>query len=405
MIFLYVVFGFLISSCVFVSYMYFYQRNVKNKLFNVLKLNYPNYLKYFVNIANKSRLNIYNLINLIEDKLKRIYDNYDDLRKYQSVLYEVIESVDNGILIIDKCSRINYVNAVAGVILNIENVNEICGKCINDTELKWILKFDNLKVFEIPGEYTNLSILCYVKSFMGEFKIYKFKNVSEYKRLDYMSTEFISNITHELKTPLTSIIGFSETLRNVEEEDERQIFYDIINKEAVRLNNLISDILVFSEIETQSDTNRKKIDIIKMLNEIKQLLSPQITKIDFEIKILDDNKVVILNNERYLRQIFINIIDNSIKHSFGTILRVECFDNDDEVHVDFCDNGIGIPDEDIKNIFSRFYKVPGSKSKSRGTGLGLSIVENFITKINGRIDVFNNEKGITFRVVIPKNRE
>src|SRR5699024_5718722 len=136
---------------------------------------------------------------------------------------------------------------------------------------------------------------------------YKFKNVSEYKKLDYMSKEFVSNITHELKTPLTSIIGFSETLKNVEDENDRQMFYDIINREAIRLNNLISDILIFSEIETQNDLSKQKIDITSLLYSIKQLLYPQIHETNFKIKISDD-KVVILNCEKYIRQIFINIM-------------------------------------------------------------------------------------------------
>ncbi|EIA25564.1 Sensor protein, partial [Candidatus Arthromitus sp. SFB-4] len=120
---------------------------------------------------------------------------------------------------------------------------------------------------------------------------------------------FISNITHELKTPLTSIIGFADTLKEVEDENDRQIFYDIISKEAIRLNNLISDILIFSEIQTQNDITKQKIDIMQLLYSVKQLLTPQISN-NININIIGD-RIKILSCEKYIMQIFLNIIDNS----------------------------------------------------------------------------------------------
>lgn len=394
----YFIIGFLISSVVSGILMCLHQRMLKNKLLDILKLNSSDYLKYFVSVSSDT--NFIKIFKLIEDKFKLIYKNYEDLKNYKLMLSKVIEFVDNGILILDKSNRICFANDLGVSILRIEDIKIFLGKIISDTDLNWILEFEDLKVFELPEEYSGRNILCYVEIY-DDYKIYKFRDIAEYRRLEYMSGEFISNITHELKTPLTSIIGFSETLKNVEEEEERKIFYEIINKEAVRLNNLIRDILIFSEIETQNDMNKQRIDLFKILHEIKQLLSPQISKANFDVNI-SESKIIILNNEKYLRQIFINIMDNSIKHSFGTKIEINCFENDNSVYIDFCDNGIGIPDEDIKNIFDRFYKVPNSKSKSRGTGLGLSIVENFVKKINGTINVFNNDKGITFRIVIPK---
>lgn len=394
---LYFVTGFIGSGFMFVILICFHQRKLKNRLLNILKLNSSDYLKYFVSVSNDGDVNFKKIFKLIEDKFKRIYKSHEELKNYKFMLNNAMEFTDNGILILDKNNYIYFVNDLTGRIFGIENIKASLGKIISHTDLNWILEFENLKIFEAPE---NRNILCCFENFKN-YKIYKFRDMSEFKRLEYMSGEFISNITHELKTPLTSIIGFSETLKNVEEEEERQMFYEIINKEAVRLNNLIRDILILSEIETQNDMNKQRIDLLKMLHEIKQLLSPQISKTNFDIKI-SENKIIILNNEKYLRQIFINIIDNSIKHSFGTVLEISCFENEDSVYIDFCDNGIGIPDADIKNIFNRFYKVPNSKTKSRGTGLGLSIVENFVKKISGSIDVFNNDRGITFRIIIPK---
>ena len=112
-----------------------------------------------------------------------------------------------------------------------------------------MLEFSNDTIFEIPEEYSFINISCYIKKINNNFTVYTFKNITEQKKIDNMSAEFISNITHELKTPLTSIIGFADTLKEVEDENDRQIFYDIISKEAIRLNNLISDILIFQKFK------------------------------------------------------------------------------------------------------------------------------------------------------------
>lgn len=402
MIILGLVLGSLISGIIFLISFYFYGRKVKNILIGILKINSRNYLESFVNTANKKDFRLKNIIDLLKIKINKIHWKNNLIKEENYILKNLIDVFDEGILIIDNKNTIAYLNDETLKLFNIQNKREILNKNINDTSLYWILKFYKPEKFEVPSKYTNINILCSILNITEEYKIYKFKNISEYKKLDQMSKEFVSNITHELKTPLTSIIGFSETLKNVEEEEDRQVFYDIINREAIRLNNLISDILIFSEIETQNDINKQKIDITKLLFSIKQLLIPQIDKTKFKI-ILPESSVVILGCEKYLRQIFINIIDNSIKHSFGTTLKITCYEDNENAFIEFSDDGIGIPESEIKDIFGRFYKVLNSKTKSRGTGLGLSIVESSIKKLNGSIKVFNNEIcGVTFVIKVPK---
>ncbi len=402
MIILGLVLGFLISGIIFLICFYSYSKKVKNILIGIIKINSQNYLESFVNTANKKDFRLKNIIDLLKIKINKIHRKNNLINEENYILKNLIDVFDEGILIIDNKNTISYLNDETLKLFNLQSKREFLNKNINDTSLYWILKFYKPENFEVPSKYTNINILCSVLNITDEYKIYKFKNISEYKKLDQMSKEFVSNITHELKTPLTSIIGFSETLKSVEEEEDRQMFYDIINREAIRLNNLISDILIFSEIETQNDINKQKIDITKLLFSIKQLLIPQIDKTKFKI-ILPENSVVILGCEKYLRQIFINIIDNSIKHSFGTTLKIICYEDNENVFIEFSDDGIGIPENEIEDIFGRFYKVLNSKTKSRGTGLGLSIVESSIKKLNGSIEVFNNEIcGATFVIKVPK---
>ncbi len=401
------IFYFSIFLCIiilFISYnSYRYYKNLKNKILSILRKNSEDYLKDFVCMANKKDFKIQNMIDLLKIKIEKIYDEYSVLNSNNVTFRKVLDEIDVGILILDKHNRIYYINEEFCFLFNIENPERIINSSVMDSTFNWILEF-KLNKFEINNDNVSENIACVIDKLNNGFKVYKFKNISEYKKLDYMSKEFISNITHELKTPLTSIIGFSETLKEVEKEEDRQVFYSIINKEAIRLNNLISDILIFSEIETQNDMSKQRIELLCFLNGLKQLLSPQLSKNNFKIEIYG-NKIVILNCEKYLREVFINIMDNSIKHSFGSCLKINCSEDINNVIVIFSDDGIGIPEDEISDIFGRFYKVKNSKTKSRGTGLGLSIVESSIQKLNAKIHVFNNfDKGVTFKITIPKNQ-
>lgn len=405
--------GSLVIFCLFViavliiilllSQLFKINRKIKEDLLCILKLNSRNYLKLFVGMANKKDFNQSVMIALIRRKFNKLYSDYRKVYKDVYILERAIDVLEYGILILSNNKNIYYVNEQVGKLFGIDNIKLLQNRDINDTHLRWLLKFYCNEVFEIPREYSTSNISCYIEKLDEKLTIYTFKNITDIKKLDTMSTEFISNITHELKTPLTSIMGFAETLKTVEDENDRQMFYDIISKEAIRLNNLISDVLIFSEIETQHDLNKQKIDIMGLLYNIKLLLTPQLEGGDFIIDIIGD-KISVLGNEEYFRQIFLNIIDNSIKHSFGDKLKINCSQDEHYIYIEFCDNGIGIPCDEIEDIFNRFYKVSKSKTKSRGTGLGLSIVKSSVNKVGGQIEVFNNRDiGLTFKVIIPRN--
>ncbi|BAK56590.1 phosphate regulon sensor protein [Candidatus Arthromitus sp. SFB-mouse-Japan] len=380
-----------------------FNNRIKRNLLNILTINSNDYLESLVNMANKKSFRLENILDLIKLKFNKVYKKYDKLCEDNYVLERTIDILEYGVLILDSKNRIYYVNDELGKLFNILSLKEIHNKLLKETNLRWLLEFSNDTIFEIPEEYSFINISCYIKKINNNFTVYTFKNITEQKKIDNMSAEFISNITHELKTPLTSIIGFADTLKEVEDENDRQIFYDIISKEAIRLNNLISDILIFSEIQTQNDITKQKIDIMQLLYSVKQLLTPQISN-NININIIGD-RIKILSCEKYIMQIFLNIIDNSIKHSFGENIDIICKEDSKNVCIKFSDDGIGIPKNEIENIFKRFYKIPTSKTKFRGTGLGLSIVYGAVKKISGNLEVFNNEdKGVTFKVNIPKNK-
>ncbi|EIA25041.1 Sensor protein, partial [Candidatus Arthromitus sp. SFB-2] len=227
-----------------------FNNRIKRNLLNILTINSNDYLESLVNMANKKSFRLENILDLIKLKFNKVYKKYDKLCEDNYVLERTIDILEYGVLILDSKNRIYYVNDELGKLFNILSLKEIHNKLLKETNLRWLLEFSNDTIFEIPEEYSFINISCYIKKINNNFTVYTFKNITEQKKIDNMSAEFISNITHELKTPLTSIIGFADTLKEVEDENDRQIFYDIISKEAIRLNNLISDILIFSEIQT-----------------------------------------------------------------------------------------------------------------------------------------------------------
>ena len=212
----------------------------------------------------------------------------------------------------------------------------------------------------------------------------------------------MANVTHELKTPLTSIKGFAETLKYVEDEKTREKFLDIIDNEAERLSRLISDILVLSKIESSTTTDDEDfmpyividevISIVKNMAESKNILLI-VEKSEKDIKLHGDK-------DKFL-QLVLNLVENGIKYSNeGSTVKVRSFIKKGDYILEVEDNGIGIPKEDMPRIFERFYRVDKSR-KGGGTGLGLAIVKHIVKIFNGEISIDSElNKGSIFTVTI-----
>jgi signal transduction histidine kinase len=222
-------------------------------------------------------------------------------------------------------------------------------------------------------------------------------------------TEFVANVSHEIKTPITAIGGAVETLLSgaIHNEKEAKEFLEIALNHTNRLNNIVDDLLALSKIETKEikidfvPVNLKNLinNVVKLLGDSIHLKN-QLLNIDIPVDIPK-----IPADEKKLEQVFFNLLDNAIKFTpeNGKIsVRVENLQ--DTVRIDISDTGIGIPDEHINRIFERFYRVDAARSREMGgTGLGLAIVKHIIQLHNGRITVESRPgKGSSFSVFLPK---
>ena len=245
-------------------------------------------------------------------------------------------------------------------------------------------------------------VLLVVVFFLG---VYFRKYVQAMKKVENMRREFVSNVTHELKTPLTSIRGFVETLKDGAIEDPKMAhrFLDIIEIETERLSNLISDTLLLSEIESKQDTNREPCDVNAVIAEVVELLQPKI-KEHVRLIFQPDPTVKFYNcNRDRIKQLLINLIDNGLKATEFGAVTIVCHTLGNQLVLEISDTGIGMEEEQLDRIFERFYRVDKGRSKAQGgTGLGLSIVKHIVELYNGTIHVTSKPGvGTEFTVKLP----
>jgi len=229
------------------------------------------------------------------------------------------------------------------------------------------------------------------------------------KRLDRVRTDFVANVSHELKTPLTLIKGYIETLQNEEIDDREKSgkFISIIKKHSDRLGYTIDDLLSLSELELSKDcVDRTEFDLKEMLDEISlgfgralaeknQSLTVNTQGDDFSIR-ADRNKI---------EQVFVNLIDNAVKYTKESgLIEILLCDQGRTIDVIVQDNGIGIPKEHRDRVFERFYRVDKARSRELGgTGLGLSIVKHIVLAHKGNIVIESEpNRGTKVSVKFPK---
>ncbi|MDH5163772.1 sensor histidine kinase [Heyndrickxia oleronia] len=225
------------------------------------------------------------------------------------------------------------------------------------------------------------------------------------KQMEDMRQEFISNVSHEIQSPLTSISGFARALQYEElTQEERAHYLQIIETESKRLSKLSDNLLKLTSLEsTNHPFDQKEFPLDKQIRTIILTCEPQWAEKDLELDISLD-KVTIVGDEDLMSQVWMNLIHNSIKFTppSGTI-HVQLQQVDDKAIVKIVDTGIGMSKEDQIHIFERFYKADKARERSKGgSGLGLSIVKKIIEMHHGTIFVESEEgKGAVFTVIIP----
>lgn len=351
----------------------------------------------------------------LKDKLISIKDK-------NTKMEAILSSVVNGIIAVDSNQNILFINPMAQRMLDIHESDmvgrhllEIIRNSKIDNMIKNILEDatheENEITINYPEEkifrlYSNAIKYPESESIIGIIII--IQDITEIRKLERMRSEFVANVSHELKTPLTSIKGFVETLKAgaIEDQETSIRFLNIIEDEADRLNRLITDILSLSELESRKTKTRIEfIHTTQKITEIMSMLQNQASKKDIKLTCDFGEQVGHLKGDPdQFKQMMINLIDNAIKYTpeRGKV-QVFAYNEESNVVIKIKDNGIGIPKEHIPRLFERFYRVDKARSRNvGGTGLGLAIVKHIAMQFGGKIDVKSTVgKGTEFIVTIP----
>lgn len=346
-----------------------------------------------------------NMADQLETKIK---DSLDKQNKLEAIL----ESMESGVIALDNNEKIILSNPYANKLFDLQG--EVIGKkmssCIIDYDLiNFIRELPDIDSREIklfhPIEreirVKKAPIISGTKNQMGI--VITVQDITDIKRLENMRSEFVANVSHELKTPLTSIKGFSETLRYVDDSETKNKFLNIIDKEAERLTNLINDILILSNIENLHKMENSNFSPKEVIENIIDIVRKQAEKSLIKIDFINDFNGEIIGSKDKFHQLALNLIENAIKYSNenGNV-KIIITTNDGYFILKVIDDGIGIPKNDIPRIFERFYRVDKSRS-TRGTGLGLAIVKHIVKLFNGDI-IVDSKVGVgsTFTVKIKR---
>jgi two-component system phosphate regulon sensor histidine kinase PhoR len=222
-----------------------------------------------------------------------------------------------------------------------------------------------------------------------------------------MRRDFVANVSHELKTPLTAIRGFAETLRASEvPEAQRHAYLEVILRHAERLARLIDDILELSRVEgRQQPFVAAEVDVARIARLLLRDLAPQFEARQLRAEVAPEARGVALADRRAVEQILGNLLENAAKYTEpGGRIEVRVGEVGEEVRIEVADTGIGIPPEDLPRIFERFYRVDKARSRDLGgTGLGLAIVKHLAQAQGGEVSVRSRPgEGSTFTVVLPR---
>lgn len=348
------------------------------------------------------------------------------LKENKQRLQGIINNMFSGILLIGDHRKIVLANEASVQLLGYR-MDDINGRFYQDvgknTGLNSLIEHcfetgdkvrDEIHLYYPEEKIIDVNLASY-KNDAGEIKgvIVLLHDITSIRRLEKLRSEFVTNVSHELKTPITSIKGFTETLLDgaLEDKEISRHFLTIINEESDRLYRLINDILDLSRIEQKKMPLKiEEVNLTKLIKETASFLQEEAREKGIALIIPPIEYSVFLQGDSdRLRQILLNLMSNAIQYTpeQGEVTINVREIPEEEIELQVSDTGIGIGAKHLPRIFERFYRVDKARSRaSGGTGLGLAIVKHLVESHHGRIFVESHEgNGTTFTIIFPKYQQ
>jgi len=355
-----------------------------------------------------------------QDIFSKIYKNYrfdtkskKDLTTAMEQFVQAADALLDGVVSLNDSNEIIWCNKRAQLMFGIhpkKDLNKPIHHIFRNSEFKKYLDGEN---YETPLQIDTENYINHIEVKIIPFgryqKLLTARDISAMLKNELVRKEFVSNFTHELKTPLTVITGFIETLdqpKNSLSKDTKEIF-TLMSDQANRMKDLINDLLLLSNIEASLNKNRSEKISVKRLFEKIKASTTKINKKKQKIKFEIDNELNIYGSKSEIQSAFTNLISNAVRYTpeKGNILITWHLINNLPI-MEVTDSGVGIPKNKINRITERFYRVDEDRSRSSGgTGLGLSIVKNIMLQHQGQLEISSElNNGSTFKLIFPKDR-
>ncbi|MBZ0201489.1 MAG: PAS domain-containing protein [Ignavibacteria bacterium] len=361
------------------------------------------------------------IANSLNIMARQLDEKLDIIGEQSNLQKAVLESMKEGVLAVDYDERILLINKTAEDILGITDksahgktlqeviriseIQKFFKKIIsegNPHESEIILQHEKEKYLQLSGT------LLYDIDNNALGSLVVFNDISNLKHLDTIKKDLVANVSHELKTPVTTIKGFIETLREgaIKDTKNAERFLEIIAKHIDRLNLIIDDLLILAKLEDKPDEiEYENENILKVLKSVIEDFEFKTSEKKISIEVKCDDKLEGRINKNLMEQAIGNLIDNAIKYSDKkSEIEIGAYEKDRTLVIYVKDSGYGISEEHMPRLFERFYRIDKGRSREEGgTGLGLAIVKHIVNGMNGIIEVDSKPgSGSTFTIKIPQ---
>ena len=355
--------------------------------------------------------------NLWEPTFSKLYQFHKNIIKTKRDLGLALDqfilgaqALPDGVLSLDQSNHILWANKKIQRMLGIkipDDLNKPITYIFRDTKLLDLIDTnDNKKSISIIIDDNKYQIN--LIEFGAENKLLICRDINNEEKSEAIRKQFISDVSHELKTPLTVIMGNSELMLNADIEPKQQkILLNATLDQAQRMNNLIADLISLNRVDTTKNILRdKKVMVTDLKNQILSSLSSLRLKKDISFEFNIDSKKNILGSFSEVYSALENLVSNAFRYTDKGSISINWSIIKGQGILSVTDSGIGISKEHLNKITDRFYRVDTDRSRnSGGTGLGLAIVKNIMDRHNGSIEIKSDmSKGSTFSLVFPKER-
>mgnify|MGYP001344294786 FL=1 len=403
-----------IASSVFIS------SNVESTFRSELSLLFKNTQRALkgkkFKISKSSDTQLKSISNVIEEMSQRLSNEIEQTLEQRTKFGSVLDSINQGIIIFNANLKVRFANDIA---LEIFGKHQFfLGEKISTKKLSVLNKIiKQAKKNSIAEAEFSLTIKNKEKHFLLSASnmdstselILLINDITSLKKLEDRRKNLISDISHEIKTPISVIKAGSETLQNGAINDPKMAnkFLESINSNSERLAEMIDDLLELEKIEVGQVF--LKYEKIKLKSEIDLIIESMNSLIDekaLTIKNRIDENHILISDKQSFRDILINLLNNAVKYSKrNSEVVLSTMNTKDHLTVQIKDHGLGIEKTNIKRIFDRFYRTPSARANTRGTGLGLALVKQLVNRVNGKVSVQSKiGKGSTFFVKFPHKK-